>query len=865
MSISNVEIPSKTLDQHTPMMRQYLKMKAQHSDLMIFYRMGDFYELFFQDAERAAKLLNITLTSRGQSAGKPIPMAGVPYHAAEGYLAKLVRLGESVVICEQVGDPATTKGLVPREVARILTPGTVSDEALLDEGTDNIIMSIYELNNKFGIATLDIGSGRFIVQEVADKDTLAAEFERIKPVELLIPDEAPLLAALFKQKSAVRQRPPWEFEFQTAETLLCQQFQTRDLAGFGLEEHHHAVCAAGSLLQYAKYTQRNTLPHINTLKIEQSSDGVCMDAATRRNLELTVNLKGTQDFTLAWVLDKTATSMGSRLLRRWIDQPLRDKSIIAERLSTITALNTSDSTENVYRIARGIGDMERILARVALRSARPRDLTQLRQAFGLLPQLHAELQKTTEPAIQSIQTDISEYPELHELLHKAIIENPPVIVRDGGVLADGFDEELDELRVLSNNSNQFLIDMELRERERTKISTLKVGYNRIHGYYIEISRSQSEQAPTEYIRRQTLKNVERYITPELKIFEDKVLTSRSKALAREKELYEGLLEKLNEPLLQLQQSAAGIAKIDVLNTLAERSQALKWTKPQFSETPGLQITAGRHPVIEQVMETPFMPNDTLLNDERRMLMITGPNMGGKSTYMRQTALITLLAYMGSFVPADVATIGPIDRIFTRIGAADDLASGRSTFMVEMTETANILNNATAQSLVLMDEVGRGTSTFDGLSLAWSCAEFLARKVQAFTLFATHYFELTTLPEQLPTIVNVHLDAVESGDKIIFLHTMKEGPANQSYGLHVAQLAGVPKTVIQKAKHKLEMLEAQSHRNMLSNTSTPAPQQAELFEPQPHPAIEALDNLSPDDLTPREALGILFSLKESICK
>lgn len=838
------------MENHTPMMQQYLRIKAEHPQILLLYRMGDFYELFYDDAQKAAKLLNITLTARGQSAGKPIPMAGVPYHAVETYLAKLVKHGESVAICEQIGDPATSKGPVNREVTRIITPGTVTDEALLDERRDNLLVAIHSNNDEnFGIATLDITSGRFNVLQVNDTNALYSELERLQPAEVLASEDLTL------KLSGLRKRPPWEFEYETAIRLLTQQFGTKDLQGFGVDSLPLAIAAAGCLLQYVKDTQRTALPHIRGLQIEQRKDYVMLDAISQRNLELITNLQGTQTNTLVDIYDKTATPMGSRLLRRWLTRPLRDHIILSQRQDAITNIMQQQLYEKIYELLRQIGDIERILTRVALRSARPRDLMQLRNALTILPNLQQQLKELNANKIKDLAKEINVFPESLKLLQNAIIENPPVVIRDGGVIANGYDPELDELRNISANAGQFLIDLETREKQRTGIATLKVGYNRVHGYYIEISRTQAAQAPTEYLRRQTLKNAERFITPELKEFEDKALSSKSRALAREKFLYEQLLEKLVEPLTTLQISAAALAELDVLNNLTERAVTLRLTKPQFSNEAGIDIKEGRHPVIEHALEEPFVPNDTTLNHERRMLVITGPNMGGKSTYMRQTALIVLLAHIGSFVPAKESTLGPIDRIFTRIGAADDLASGKSTFMVEMTETANILHNATANSLVLMDEIGRGTSTFDGLALAWAAAAYLAQKVKAFTLFATHYFELTTMPEIMPHIVNVHLDATEYEDKIIFLHAVKEGPANQSYGLQVAQLAGVPQQVIEHAKQKLYELE---NHSVVQNTK---PQQVDLFvTAKPHPIIEALEAIRPDELTPKEALDKLYSLK-----
>ena len=844
---------------HTPMMQQFLRIKADHPDMLLFYRMGDFYEMFFDDARKAARLLDITLTARGQSDGQPIPMCGIPYHAAEGYLAKLVRQGESVAIAEQIGDPATSKGPVERKVVRIITPGTVTDEALLNERQDNLLCAVSRTDTQFGIASLDITSGRMTVMEVADQDAVGDELERLRPAELLMSEELAYMLKL-DDRYPVRQQPPWYFEEETATRLLTEQTGTKDLQGFGCETMTSAICAAGCLMQYALDTQRANLPHIHGIRVERREDSVVMDAASRRNLELECNLMGGRDNTLLDVLDQSTTAMGSRLLRRWLNRPMRDQNLLNNRLQAIEILLENQNFENPREVLRGIADMERILARVGLKSARPRDLAQLRDTLALMPDVAYSVSKLDSPLIQKTLTRLGDYPELSELLQQAVIDNPPVVIRDGGVIAPGYDSELDELRGLSQNAGQYLIDLEAREKERSGIATLKVAYNRVHGYYIEVSKLQADNVPAEYVRRQTLKGVERYITPELKSFEDKVLSANERALAREKALYEQLLEKLIPHLAELQTSAAALAELDVLANLAERADTLNLRKPELISTPCLNIVGGRHPVVEQNLETPFVPNDTRFDNERRMLIITGPNMGGKSTYMRQTALITLLAHIGSFVPAESAIIGPIDRIFTRIGASDDLAGGRSTFMVEMTETANILHNATEQSLVLMDEVGRGTSTFDGLSLAWACAEHLAAKVSAFTLFATHYFELTTMPEQHSNVVNVHLDAVEHGDSIVFMHAVKEGPANQSYGLQVAALAGVPKPVITAAKQRLYQLENTAVATTPPSATAPEPQLG-LFEPQPHPATEKLAEINPDDLTPRQALEALYQLKQ----
>ena len=845
--------------EHTPMMQQYLKIKAEHPDQLVFYRMGDFYELFFDDAKKASQLLDISLTARGKSGGEPIPMAGIPYHSADGYIAKIVQAGESVAICEQVGDPATSKGPVERKVMRVVTPGTLSDEALLDERSDSLLVAINSDLQSYGIAIVDISTGRFSLIQVSGDEALHGELERLKPAEILFNDGYNLADQLQSYKG-LRPQAPWNFELETAERLLCQQFQTKDLTGFGCDHLPVAVGAAGCLLQYAKETQRTSLPHIRRLLLEQRDESVILDAATRKNLEIDINLAGGRDNTLASVIDKTATPMGSRMLRRWLNRPLRCLNTLQSRQGAIQWLIADYRYEQIAPLLKQIGDIERVLARVALRSARPRDLERLKNAFQVLPEVQYQL----EPAQPTLLTQLADtsgtFPELSQLLDAAIVENPPVVIRDGGVIATGYDTELDELRGLSENAGDYLVQLETRERERTGIPTLKVGYNRVHGYFIEIGKAQKGDIPAEYIRRQTLKNAERYITPELKEFEDKALSAKSRALTREKALYETLVETLAEQLAPLQDSAAALAELDVLTNLAERADSLDYVAPIMGEQPQISIANGRHPVVENVLDDPFVANGLELSPERQMLIITGPNMGGKSTYMRQAALITLLAHIGSYVPAESANIGLVDRIFTRMGSSDDLAGGRSTFMVEMTETANILHNATERSLVLMDEVGRGTSTFDGLSLAWSAAEYLANDVKAMTLFATHYFELTALPELCQGVFNVHLTAMEHQDHIVFMHEVHEGPASQSYGLQVAQLAGVPGHVISRARQKLIQLEEDSGQT--EQRRQPPPVQDDLFvAPKPHPALVQLRELDPDNLTPRQAMDMLYSLKK----
>ncbi|MDB6086563.1 MAG: mismatch repair protein MutS, partial [Gammaproteobacteria bacterium] len=840
---------------------------AQHPDVLLFYRMGDFYEMFYDDARRAAQLLDIALTQRGASAGAPIPMAGVPAVTLDSYLAKLLRKGQSVAICEQRGEPGKTKGPMEREVVRIVTPGTVTDEALLDERRDNLLASVCGAGGRYGLAWLDLSAGRFSVMELSGLSALDAEIERLRPAEILAPDGAqPALAG--GQDRPWRLRAPWHFDTESASRALAEQFQTRDLAGFGCADKPLAIAAAGALLAYVRETQKAALPHLLSITTEERDAALIMDPATRRNLELDESLAGRPELTLAGVFDRTATPMGGRLLRRWLHRPLRDHDTLRLRYHAVATLIDGVRHVALSEMLRSIGDLERILARVALRSARPRDLTQLRAALGSLPALrqwlHAALEQAPSPLLQQLMAGLRDHGDEHAVLIRALVESPPHVLRDGGVIAPGYDAELDELRLLGSNTEQFLLDLERRERERTGLSSLKLGFNRVQGFFIEVNRSQADRVPAEYLRRQTVKSSERFITPELKSFEDKVLGARDRALAREKDLYEALLEMLTGRLPDLQQTTAALAQIDVLACFAERAATLDCAKPELVDHPMLFIQQGRHPVVERASREPFIPNDLCFDDARRMLIITGPNMGGKSTYMRQTALIAVLAHIGCFVPAKRAVLGPLDRIFTRIGASDDLAGGRSTFMLEMTETANILNNATGQSLVLMDEVGRGTSTFDGLSLAWACAAFIATKIRAFTLFATHYFELTSLAAEAPGVVNVHVEAVEHGDRLVFLHSVKDGPANQSYGLQVAALAGIPKSVTAQARRYLTELERE--RDALRSSASPQTElplfvAPRIDTPVESAALEALRKIDPNAVSPREALELLFRLKQ----
>ena len=843
----------------TPMMKQYFGLKAQHPDMLLFYRMGDFYELFFEDAEKASRLLGITLTHRGSTNGKPIKMAGVPYHAAEGYLAKLAKLGEAVAICEQVGDPTTSKGPVDRQVARILTPGTLTDSALLDESRDYQLLSIFQAEGMLGLARLNLASGTFILSEIA-VGLLGQELERIAPSEILYADDFQH-AALSGSKVAKKRLSPWQFDFDSAFNTLTKQLNTYDLNGFGCASLNPAICAAGALLDYVKHTQRTSLPHINAISVESTTAYIQIDAATRRNLEIDLTLRGEVSPTLYSLLNTTQTAMGARLLRHWLHHPLQDRSLVLKRHEAIAELIPRLTLLNP--VLKPIGDIERITARIALTTARPRDLSGLVLSLQQLPLVQAQLQNVQAALLQGLS--IKPADAVVNLLASAIKSEPSVVLREGGVIADGFDAELDELRALQNNHGEFLLQYEAAEKARTGISNLKVEYNSVHGFYIEMSRSQAEAAPAEYRRRQTLKNVERFITPELKAFEDKVLSANERALAREKVLYVQVLAQLLPHIATLQANALAVSSLDVLCCFAERALSLNYVAPEFVSEAGIHIVNGRHPVVEQISVQasgqPFIANDVVLNPYRQLLLITGPNMGGKSTFMRQTALIVLLAHCGSYVPATSAKIGEIDRIMTRIGASDDLAGGRSTFMVEMTETANILHNATDKSLVLLDEIGRGTSTFDGLSLAWAVAKQLLEKNHSYTLFATHYFELTRLVDEFKHAANVHLDAVEHANNIVFMHKVEEGAANQSYGLQVAQLAGIPRPVIAAAKRKLALLEQnQVTQNMLPQTDMFAASPPEV-EVELHPVLITLESLQADDLTPKQALDLVYKLVE----
>jgi len=842
------------------MMQQYLRIKAEYPDMLLFYRMGDFFELFFEDARRAAKLLDLTLTSRNKNSADEIPMAGLPVHAVEGYLAKLLKRGESVAICDQIGETATSQGLVERKVTRVITPGTVIEEELLHHRKENYLLAICTSYPEYGLAYLDLSSGRFLLQSCSSIQELHNEIERIQPAEVLLAEGDQLKTDLDQlvDKYASRFMPIWHFEFESSVTALCKQFGTNDLSGYGCNNHPLAISAAGAVLQYVKDTQKTPLPHINGLQVCHKDEYLAIDSVTRKNLEIEVSTQGNSKHSLVNVLDKTACSMGSRCLRAWLNQPTQVENILLQRHAAISELLQLNNYVELHDLFTNIKDIERIRSRIALQTAQPRDLNALRSTLQCIPKIKKYLESYESELLLESEELLKGHEKLTSKLEHALEEELPALIRDGGVIKSGYDEELDELRNISINANQFLIDLEQQEKTATNIATLKVSYNRIHGYYIEIPRSLADQAPEHYTRRQTLKNAERYITPELKKFEDNILSAKERSLKREKFLYDQLLSDLKNELPVIQNCSKALSQADALATLAERAATLNYVQPSFTKDHCLQLKQGRHPVIEQVQNEPFTANDANFDEQRKLLLITGPNMGGKSTYMRQIALITWLAYSGSFVPAEKFKVGPIDAIYTRIGASDDLSSGRSTFMVEMTEAANILNNASKKSLVLMDEVGRGTSTYDGLSLAWCCAEHLSEVNQSYSLFATHYFELTQLPELFGKIHNVHIDAIEHNEKIIFLHAVKEGPANQSYGLQVAQLAGIPKSVIASAKLKLKQLESEVLKTKFKDHQ---PQLGlDLEDEQIHPSVEYLENIEPDELSPKEALEILYKLK-----
>lgn len=856
MTNNNKEKPAA----HTPMMQQYLNIKAQYPKTLLFYRMGDFYELFYDDARKAAELLDLTLTARGQSAGEPIPMAGLPYHASESYLAKLIQQGESIAICEQIGD-ATSKGPMKREVVRVLTPGTVTDEALLDSHKEALLCALYLQKDSVGIATLELASGRFALSETT-LENLSNELARLQPAEVLLPDSFASRAnsEYTSQLTRIRCRirSEWDFDYQGACHVLCEQLGVKSLKAYQCDTLTLGIQAAGAILRFIHETQGKQLTHIHRIEVETKHSLLQLDNHTRKNLELTQNLQGGREYTLISVLDKTKTPMGSRLLNRWLNRPITNNTILNMRYDSITVLQQKYALDELQSILKKIGDMERILARVGLQSARPRDLVKLKDGLVALVDLKKCL-KYPLPFMQS--SPITLHENVKEILERAIIDNPPMIIREGGVIKPGFDATLDELQALSEHSEAFLKKLEIKEQQETKLSTLKVGYNRVHGFYIELSRRESEKVPTHYQRRQTLKNTERFITEELKIFEDKVLSAREKALQREKALYEEVLRGLLDDLTAMQTTAGRLAELDVLVNLAERAHTLNYNKPTLSSDAVMHIKAGRHPVIEEaVSQVAFTPNDLHFDAETKMLLITGPNMGGKSTYMRQTALIIILAHIGSFVPAKSATIGPIDRIFTRIGAQDNLAQGHSTFMVEMTEAANILHYATEKSLVLMDEVGRGTSTFDGLSLAWACAYALSQKIKAYTLFSTHYFELTQWSKSYSTIKNVHLDAQEKDNTLIFMHTVSPGPLNRSFGIHVAKLAGVPNDVIHFAETVLQKLEQKTITDAPLTLSPITTSSKPKTENRSHKIVDALRKIDINQLRPIEALQLLEKLK-----
>jgi len=848
--------------QHTPMMQQFLKIKAEYQDMLLFYRMGDFYELFFDDAKKAAELLDITLTQRGKSNGQPIPMAGIPYHAADNYLAKLVKQGLSVAICEQVEAAGASKGPVKREVVRIITPGTITEEALLDARNDNLLLAVHGNEKKLALAYLSMGSGDFYVQRIADTTTLLAQLSRLNPSELLISEDSPFVDQL--QDYSLQQRPPWDFDTESAFNQLTQLFQVHDLGGFDIDAKDVVLPAAGALLSYIEHKQKVDLHHLKPPRVEHLHNYLHIDAQSRKNLEIVYHPDNKVGLTLCGFIDHCSTAMGSRKLRARLKQPRRDNKVLNQRLDLIEAFIDQAAYSECQSHLKSIGDMQRMVACISLKTARPRDLTGLKEALIAAKIIQQQLIATNNTILTNLAKRFKTHDKLVEHLQCAVKDNPPVIIRDGGVIADGFDKQLDELRTISTDAGQYLLDFETQAQQSTGIKNLKVGYNRVHGYYIEVSKQHSDEVPEHYIRRQTLKAVERYTTPELKEFEQKVLSSKEKALAYEKQLYQELLDYFSPFIADLQETADYLCDIDVACNLAAHAVLHGFTRPHLNQDIKIEIIQGRHPVVEHHLDSPFEANDLAMDNNRRMHMITGPNMGGKSTYMRQSALIVLLAKAGSYVPAQKAIIGDIDRIFTRIGAGDDLSRGRSTFMVEMSETATILHHAGKNSLVLMDEIGRGTSTYDGLSLAYACANHLANDNQALCLFATHYFELTELANQLSGVINVHLTAVEHKHRIVFLHKVKKGAANQSYGIQVAALAGLPDKTLEQAKRYLKQLELAESKNQSKQMGLFDQQAQPNTKPeQPSACENYLRELNPDDLTPKQALDVLYKVIEII--
>lgn len=854
------QLSSSETSAHTPMMKQYLAIKSQYPDKFLFYQMGDFYELFYQDAEKISKLLDITLTSRGQSGGSEIPMAGIPIHSVDQYLERLIGMNLSVAICNQIGDPAKSKGPVERKVVRIVTPGTLIEENLLDDRQENLTASVFVSNNQFGIATMEISSGRFLGYEVDNVAALLDTIRLINPAEIIASDNQKPL----EDDTTVHQVPSWYFDSARVENVLCELFETKFLDAFDCSEFPVATRAAGALVLYIQDLHGQALTHVNGIEYKQLSSFLNMDEVTRKNLEIEIGHDGSSQNSLVRIFDDCLTSMGARMLRRWFNAPITDRTELVARHDAVDWLTDAQLVEGLQHLLKPVVDMERILSRISMKTARPRDLIGLRNSLEILPELHDLVNNSSTPLIDSLQADLTPRQNIYEMLKAAIRDDPPNIIRDGGVLRDEYDQELGELRRIQKASGELLLQMEAEQQRATGIAHLRIRYNRVHGYYIEIPRSQQNSVPENYVRRQTVKNAERYVTEELKEFEDKMLGAKGKALLREKYLYDQILENLKPHIAEIMRCARALACLDLLVNFAHKAQELNLCRPELDNHSIIEIIDGRHPVVEQTIPgKQFIGNSTLLDESTRMQLITGPNMGGKSTYMRQIAIIALLAHTGCFVPAHSARIGFIDRIFTRIGAADDLAGGRSTFMVEMTEMASILRNASQNSLVIVDEIGRGTSTFDGLALAWSCARDLAMRIRSLTLFSTHYFELTELESELPELANVHLDAVEHGDSIVFMYKVKQGSASKSYGLQVARLAGIPDHVIASSRKKLTNME--EHSVQVDNQQQEHSDAGPSLNTEEQRVLSRIQSIDADNLSPRQALDILYELSKNVEK
>lgn len=861
----------------TPMMQQYMEVKSKYKDCILFYRLGDFYEMFFDDALTASRELELTLTGRDCGLSERAPMCGVPYHAVETYLDRLIEKGYKVAICEQMEDPALAKGLVQRDVIRVVTPGTVIESGMLDERSNNFLLSVCFSGEKAGLAFADVSTGEFFVHQVEDAGrTLADEVTRISPVEIIASDLIRLREYVNRDDLSMSERPGTTFQYQNASETLCKHFHLQDLSPLGLtDDYRLAAQAAGALMRYLDETQKNALEHITELRIYQGGDTMLLDRNTRRNLELTESLRSrTKKGSLLWLMDKTSTAMGGRLLRSWIEQPLVNREEILRRLDAVEEFTSQHVlTMTLSEELQGVYDVERLLSKVSYKSLNARDCLSLCASLKKVPGIRNLLSGAQSQGVQAVYALLDPLEDLTGLLERAIHPDAPPVISEGGIIRDGYSAILDEYRSAATNGKQWIIDLEAKEREATGIKNLRIQYNRVFGYYIEVTKSYYDMVPMRYQRRQTLANSERYITPELREIEQKIVGAQEQSVRLELQLFTEIREKIAGEIVRIQHTAQGLKTLDALLSLAKVAVSNHYVRPEITQDGSLEIVEGRHPVVEQTMqEGGFVPNDAVMDqDQARMLIITGPNMAGKSTYMRQVALITLMAHLGSFVPAKSAKIPIVDRIFTRVGASDDLASGQSTFMVEMSETAYILRNATRHSLIILDEIGRGTSTFDGLAIAWAVVEYLCdpARVGAKTLFATHYHELSELEGHVEGVQNYCISVKEHGEDVIFLRKIVRGGADKSFGIHVARLAGVPHPVLVRAHEIQARLEVSDvnkiGQNILEEGTARENEQVSLFDVGKTEIINELQNLDVMALTPIDAMNKLFLLREKARK